>query len=260
MFGGLAFMVDGNLTVAASRRGGLLVRTDPDDAAEVLATARGRADGTERRRETGLGLRRRRGSRQRGRGRRLGRSGPRLRGDPAAEVGTRSSHLLFISARRCSIDARSGGRGRGEDGGAAAARAQRGGADDRRRRRRRAGAADGGRLRLRRGRPRRDAAGDRRLRDLSAAAPRRGLGAGPDADRARRRSTTGSPGSTAAPTITWSSPSPSPSCWPASAPSSAAATSSARRRWRSANCASIRAPTRSGAGRRRSICPRRSSL
>jgi TfoX/Sxy family transcriptional regulator of competence genes len=35
MFGGLAFMVDGNLTVAASRRGGLLVRTDPDDAEEV---------------------------------------------------------------------------------------------------------------------------------------------------------------------------------------------------------------------------------
>jgi len=35
MFGGLGFMVDGNLTVAASRRGGLLVRTDPADAEEV---------------------------------------------------------------------------------------------------------------------------------------------------------------------------------------------------------------------------------
>ena len=35
MFGGLAFMVDGNLAVAASRQGGLLVRTDPDDAEEV---------------------------------------------------------------------------------------------------------------------------------------------------------------------------------------------------------------------------------
>ncbi len=32
MFSGLAFMVDGNLTVAASRRGGILVRTDPADA------------------------------------------------------------------------------------------------------------------------------------------------------------------------------------------------------------------------------------
>jgi TfoX/Sxy family transcriptional regulator of competence genes len=37
MFGGLAFMVDGNLTVAASRRGGLLVRTDPADAAETAS-------------------------------------------------------------------------------------------------------------------------------------------------------------------------------------------------------------------------------
>jgi TfoX/Sxy family transcriptional regulator of competence genes len=37
MFGGLAFIVDGNLAIAASRRGGLLVRTDPDDAEETLA-------------------------------------------------------------------------------------------------------------------------------------------------------------------------------------------------------------------------------
>lgn len=37
MFGGLAFMVEGNLTIAASRTGGLLVRTDPDEAAEVTA-------------------------------------------------------------------------------------------------------------------------------------------------------------------------------------------------------------------------------
>jgi TfoX/Sxy family transcriptional regulator of competence genes len=35
MFGGLGFMVDGNLAVAASREGGLLVRTDPADAEEV---------------------------------------------------------------------------------------------------------------------------------------------------------------------------------------------------------------------------------
>ncbi len=37
MFGGLAFMVEGNFTVGASREGGLLVRTDPDDAAVVEA-------------------------------------------------------------------------------------------------------------------------------------------------------------------------------------------------------------------------------
>jgi len=36
MFGGLAFLVEGNLTIAASRQGGLLVRTDPDEADEVL--------------------------------------------------------------------------------------------------------------------------------------------------------------------------------------------------------------------------------
>ncbi len=31
MFGGLAFLVDGNLALSASSRGGLLLRTDPDD-------------------------------------------------------------------------------------------------------------------------------------------------------------------------------------------------------------------------------------
>jgi TfoX/Sxy family transcriptional regulator of competence genes len=37
MFGGLAFLVDGNMAIAASRSGGLLVRTDPAEADEVLA-------------------------------------------------------------------------------------------------------------------------------------------------------------------------------------------------------------------------------
>jgi TfoX/Sxy family transcriptional regulator of competence genes len=37
MFGGLAFIVDGNMAIAASRNGGLLVRTDPDEAEEVQA-------------------------------------------------------------------------------------------------------------------------------------------------------------------------------------------------------------------------------
>ena len=32
MFGGLAFLVNGNMAVAASGGGGLLVRADPDDA------------------------------------------------------------------------------------------------------------------------------------------------------------------------------------------------------------------------------------
>jgi TfoX/Sxy family transcriptional regulator of competence genes len=37
MFGGLAFLVDGKLTVAASRRGGILARVDPDDCEKLLA-------------------------------------------------------------------------------------------------------------------------------------------------------------------------------------------------------------------------------
>ncbi|QKG23745.1 TfoX/Sxy family protein [Actinomadura verrucosospora] len=35
MFGGLAFLVGGNMAVAASREGGLLVRADPREAAEL---------------------------------------------------------------------------------------------------------------------------------------------------------------------------------------------------------------------------------
>jgi TfoX/Sxy family transcriptional regulator of competence genes len=37
MFGGLAFLIGGNMSVAASGQGGLMVRIDPDDAEELLA-------------------------------------------------------------------------------------------------------------------------------------------------------------------------------------------------------------------------------
>jgi TfoX/Sxy family transcriptional regulator of competence genes len=37
MFGGLAFLVDGRLAVAASRRGGILARVDPDHTEKLLA-------------------------------------------------------------------------------------------------------------------------------------------------------------------------------------------------------------------------------
>jgi hypothetical protein len=37
MFGGLAFLINGNMSVAASRQGGLLVRVPPDDTEELLA-------------------------------------------------------------------------------------------------------------------------------------------------------------------------------------------------------------------------------
>ncbi|MGY4103130.1 TfoX/Sxy family protein [Nocardia sp. R16R-3T] len=37
MFGGLAFLINGNMAVAASGKGGLLVRVDPDEATTLLA-------------------------------------------------------------------------------------------------------------------------------------------------------------------------------------------------------------------------------
>lgn len=37
MFGGLAFLVGGNMSVAASREGGILVRVDPDETDALLA-------------------------------------------------------------------------------------------------------------------------------------------------------------------------------------------------------------------------------
>ncbi|MFT4009952.1 MAG: TfoX/Sxy family protein [Nocardioidaceae bacterium] len=36
MFGGLAFLINGNMAVAASSRGGLLLRCDPDQTATLL--------------------------------------------------------------------------------------------------------------------------------------------------------------------------------------------------------------------------------
>lgn len=38
MFGGLGFMLAGNMAVAASGQGGILVRVDPAESAELLAT------------------------------------------------------------------------------------------------------------------------------------------------------------------------------------------------------------------------------
>ncbi len=38
MFGGLAFLVNGNMAVAASGQGGIMVRADPEQVDELLAT------------------------------------------------------------------------------------------------------------------------------------------------------------------------------------------------------------------------------
>jgi TfoX/Sxy family transcriptional regulator of competence genes len=40
MFGGLAFLVGGNMAVAASGQGGLLVRVDPDESDALVATGK----------------------------------------------------------------------------------------------------------------------------------------------------------------------------------------------------------------------------
>ena len=37
MFGGLAFLIDGNMAVAVSGSGGLMVRVPPDETEELLA-------------------------------------------------------------------------------------------------------------------------------------------------------------------------------------------------------------------------------
>ncbi len=39
MFGGLAFLVDGNMAIAASGQGGALVRADPDRHNELIASS-----------------------------------------------------------------------------------------------------------------------------------------------------------------------------------------------------------------------------
>jgi hypothetical protein len=39
MFGGLAFLIGGNMAIAASGQGGVLVRVDPDESDRLVATA-----------------------------------------------------------------------------------------------------------------------------------------------------------------------------------------------------------------------------
>jgi len=42
MFGGLAFLVGGNMSVAASGQGGLLVRVDPEESDALVASGKAR--------------------------------------------------------------------------------------------------------------------------------------------------------------------------------------------------------------------------
>ena len=43
MFGGLAFLIAGNMAIGASGQGGLLVRVDPDESDTLVATTAARA-------------------------------------------------------------------------------------------------------------------------------------------------------------------------------------------------------------------------
>ena len=42
MFGGLAFLIGGNMAVAASGQGGLMVRVDPDQGEKLISTTKAR--------------------------------------------------------------------------------------------------------------------------------------------------------------------------------------------------------------------------
>jgi hypothetical protein len=42
MFGGLAFMIGGNMAIAASGQGGLMVRVDPDESDALVTTTNAR--------------------------------------------------------------------------------------------------------------------------------------------------------------------------------------------------------------------------
>jgi TfoX/Sxy family transcriptional regulator of competence genes len=42
MFGGLAFLVHGNMAIAASGRGGMLVRVDPAESEQIIAGSKAR--------------------------------------------------------------------------------------------------------------------------------------------------------------------------------------------------------------------------
>lgn len=53
MFGGLAFLIGGNMAIAANSQGGLLVRVDPAESADVVARSNARVAVMGGRRMTG---------------------------------------------------------------------------------------------------------------------------------------------------------------------------------------------------------------
>ena len=79
MFGGLAFLLHGNMAVAASGQGGLMVRADPEAGERLLARPHARAMEMRGREMNGWIARRRRGRREQAPARVLGAAGRRVR-------------------------------------------------------------------------------------------------------------------------------------------------------------------------------------
>ena len=87
MFGGLAFLLHGNMAVSASGQGGLLARIDPADTEAALARPHAALMEMGKRSMAGLDPRRARGRQDQARAGRLGQAQRGLREDAAAEVG-----------------------------------------------------------------------------------------------------------------------------------------------------------------------------
>ena len=103
MFGGLAFLVNGNMSISASGKGGLMVRLDEDEAEQLLEQdgvrpfeMRGQAD-------EGVAARRRGGVRQRRAAARVGRAQRGVRPHPPAQVGPPPRRRASGSAVRTNV-------------------------------------------------------------------------------------------------------------------------------------------------------------
>jgi TfoX N-terminal domain len=86
MFGGLAFLVGGNMSVAASGQGGLMVRVDPEDAAALLGKPHARAVRDARPRDAGLAASRPGGGANEAPARALGQARRRVRSLASSEA------------------------------------------------------------------------------------------------------------------------------------------------------------------------------
>ncbi len=85
MFGGLAFLLGGNMAVAASGQGGLLVRVDPAERRAAAVQPSRKRDGDARARDERVDPRRRRGRSEQAPAGPLGAAGRAVRARPAGQ-------------------------------------------------------------------------------------------------------------------------------------------------------------------------------